>query len=407
MTPIIKSILDLDLYKLTVQQIFFFFFSLIEGEYEFKCRNPHHVKLLDNVPEDQLREQIFVHLPKLRLEEKEETFLEGLGLFKAAYLTFLRNFRFNPAKEITLIPDRENNTYIIRAKGALTSAMLYETFILSIVNELYTLNTLDGEGQSQAIQEGERRLNEKIALMKTYNAKVRKASFVRRLLKLIEFGTRRRFSAAWQEYVLLRLMAELSSNLVGTSNVFLAMKYGLKPIGTFGHEGPMAMQGMVRVQDSQKEWLKLWLEFYEGKLGIALSDTLGDAKFHKDFTRGLAVGYEGTRHDSGDPYNYAYEKIEMYENMQIDPQTKGITFSDGLDFALAIDLDDTFGADIQTGFGIGTNLTNDLGRPVPQNVMKIVWCNGQDVAKLSANPAKASCKNPVYLDYIRMAVEKY
>lgn len=400
MTPIIKSLLDTDLYKFSVQQVFLSAFPFIEGEYAFKCRNNDKARLLQTIPEHQLREQIS-HLAKLRLTDAEEVFLAGRGFFKPAYLTFLRNFRFNPEKEISIIRDEENGTYSIRAKGPLIAVALYETFILSIVNELYSMNTVTDPASVR--QEGVNRLIFKIKQLKRYNA-----STWHNPLRLIEFGTRRRFSASWQEYVLPQLKKELPDNLVGTSNVHLAMKLDIKPIGTFGHEGPMAMQGITRIQDSQKAWLKLWIEFYEGKLGIALSDTLGNDRFHRDFTRDLAAAYDGTRHDSGDPFEYGYAKIAMYHKMGIDAQTKQIVYSDGLDFTRAIALHGAFAHSIQTSFGIGTDLTNDLGTTVPQNVMKLTYCNGQPVAKLSANPeAKASCPDPITLAYVKHAAANF
>ncbi len=406
MTPIISSLLDLDLYKLTVHQIAFNRFGNIEAEYEFTCRNKDKVDLLKYVPEEELREQIFSFLPNLQLTPEEYNYLQGQGFYNETYLQYLLNFRFIPSKQIKIVRDTVFKTYRITAKGPWAAIILYETMILSIVNEIFEKNYSEHhQGAVKVDKIGFDNLEKKLELLIEYNLECKKKGVP--VPQIIEFGTRRRYSRSWQEEVLNRLIVWVPENLVGTSNVHLARDRGIKAIGTFGHEFPMAMQGIVPVQHSQRYAFKTWLTEYRGQWGVALSDTLGDAKFSKDFSFELAKGYDGVRHDSGDPFAYGEKIIKMYEGYKINPSTKRIVFSDGLDFETMIALHKHFVGRIQISFGIGTNLTNDCGNPVLHIVMKIVRSNGQDVCKLSANPEKASCKNKLYLDYVKMAIRQY
>lgn len=406
MQPIIKSLLDTDLYKFTVMQIVYNRFGNIEAEYEFTCRNKDKVNLLKYVSEEELRFQIFKCLPKLALSQEEYEWLAAKGYFQETYLQYLRNFRFNPDQHITITRDEEAGTYRIVAKGPWAAIILYETMVLCIVNEIYETNySAQNNRIVDAYNDGMARLKAKTQKLIDYNDECLRDGFGE--LKFIEFGTRRRYSRGWQDRVLEYLTAYLPDNLSGTSNVYLAFKYGIPEVGTFGHEFPMAMQGIYPIQKSQRMALRIWLQEYNGLWGTVLGDTLGDEKFFKDFTYDFAKGYDGVRHDSGDPFAYGERIIAMYEGYNINPRTKKIVFSDGLDFDTMIALHRQFRGRIQVLFGIGTDLTNDVGNPTLQIVMKIVMSNGQDVCKFSANPAKASCRNKLYLDYARMACERY
>lgn len=401
MRPIITSLCDLDLYKLTVLQAIFLRYSGAVGQYQFTCRNKAKVDLMKYVSESELRAQI-AHLDTLSFTAEEIKKLRRTGLFKDAFLLFLKNFRFDSQNQITVLPGAD--TYIVHADGPMIGIVLYETLILSIVNEIFEQNYTEANGSVAAtIDEGFKRLHAKLDVLQRYTDEC-----VERGIeppKLIEFGTRRRYSAAWQAEVIIALRQRAARNLIGTSNVHQAMLNDMPMKGTFGHEFPMFMQGIVPVQHSQKEALKIWLEVYEGKLGIALSDTLGDAKFARDFTPDLAKAYDGVRHDSGDPFAYGEWIIKLYEGMGIDPRTKQIVFSDGLNIDVMIALHRQFVGRIGISFGIGTDLTNDLGNPVLQIVMKLVLSNGQPVAKLSANPgAKSSCIDKQVLEYVIYAV---
>jgi len=224
---------------------------------------------------------------------------------------------------------------------------------------------------------------------------------------LVDFGTRRRFSKKWHNSVVDLLDERIPESFIGTSNVYLAREYDLKPIGTMAHEFISAGQSFVHPLDSQSYMLHKWADEYKGSLGIALSDTLGRLKFFEDFNPYFAKLYDGVRHDSGDPFSFGDEVIKMYESYKIDPLTKSIVFSDGLDIRKAIELLDYFVGRIKVSFGIGTNLTNDVGIKPPNIVIKMVECNGRPIAKLSDVRGKVICEDLKYLDYLKEYIPEY
>jgi len=404
MEPIIKSLLDLDLYKLTVLQIIFNLFSNIEARYEFTCRNKEKLDLLRYVPEDELREQLFKHLATLKLTDEEYRYVLSKGYYSKTFAQYLYNFRFLPEEQLTVKRDEENRTYRIIANGPWAGIILYETLVLSIVNEIFARNYTKNN-KCSPINDGIKHLSEKICTLTEYNVESIADGFD--VPKLLEFGTRRRYSQLWQKNVIKTLITDCPHNLIGTSNVAFSKEFNIKEIGSFGHELPMGLQGLYPVQHSQRQAFKIWLSEYRGQWGTALTDTLGDARFFKDFSFELAKGFDSCRHDSGDPFIFGEKIVCMYENYDIDPLTKRLLFSDGLNFDTMIKLHRRFRGRIGLAFGIGTDLTNHMDIPVPQVVMKITMANSQDVCKLSANPAKASCNNQQYLDYVRMAIERY
>ncbi len=193
-------------------------------------------------------------------------------------------------------------------------------------------------------------------------------------------------------------------NFIGTSNVYFAKKYNLKPIGTMAHEWIMAGQGQedVSLRNSQKAMLQAWCNEYRGDLGIALSDTLGVDAFLEDFDLYFAKLYDGIRHDSGDPDVWARKVICHYSKLGVEPKTKTLVFSDGLTFETAAKIYNKFKFAAKVSFGIGTNLTNDFEDITPlQIVMKIVKCNGLPVAKISDSPDKGMCNDKEYLTYLK------
>jgi nicotinate phosphoribosyltransferase len=231
-----------------------------------------------------------------------------------------------------------------------------------------------------------------------------------------DFGTRRRFSQDWQETV-VGFMARKDYKtmgirdqvgFVGTSNVYLAKKFGVKPIGTMAHEYICLFQGTgeVPVAESQKKALQTWVDVYRGDLGIALSDTLGFDKFLRDFDKYFANLYEGVRQDSGNEFEWADRRITHYEKLGIDPKTKHLVFSDGLTFPRAVELLKHVNGRAKVSFGVGTNLTNDVGVKPLQIVMKLVEVNGNPVAKLSDSPGKTMCEDQEYISYLLKAIGK-
>ncbi len=393
---IITSILDLDLYKLTVGNVIHTYFRDVKAKYRMTVRNGDAIKYWSYVHSYNYDKEI-KHLETLSLTEKEASYLRTLGLFTEDYIKFLSN---KPMSGVFVTSKYQNGfgyNPVPEVSGEWCRAMLYEIFCLSIGNEMFTEdychhNMID---ESAVWWSAEHRLDKKIKELRDY----------KKPLNLIEFGTRRRMSKRWQRHMLMRLF---DSHLIfGTSNVLFAMETGIPVKGTFGHEFTMGMQGLSRIQDSQKEAFKLWASHWKGKLAIALDDTLGEAKFLRDFDKELMAAYDGLRHDSGDPVKWSESRINMFERAGFDMKTKTLFYSDGLTISKAIALDEKFGNKAKTGFGIGTHLSNDSFTPVPQVVMKIIECNGQPVAKLSNNPDKASCTDPKYLEYVKHVAENY
>lgn len=387
--PIIQSLLDLDFYKLTMGQLVWALHSSVRVTYAFHCRTKN-VRLDETVPEEALREEL-EHVQTLRFTEDE---IDGLrtnrhypeGLFTESYLRFLGELRLPP-----LSVKKKEGGYEILAAGPWPEAIFWETIVLSIMNELHarTLVARSGgpfhEAMSRAWREGGRKLGEKIGLLKS-----------RPGVKFVEFGTRRRFSADWQEYVTSTLKRALPDQLIGTSNVALAGKLGIKPVGTYAHELPMVYAALAgdaeqAVRNAQIRVVHDLLAFYGNKLPIyALVDTFGSSAFYKDLPAQLARDLAGVRLDSGDNVFEAEKAIMAFERLGIDPKCKGCFWSDGLEPQPMLALEERFSGLITPAFGPGTNLTNDLGFPALSIVMKAVEANGRPTVKLSNNPAKAT-----------------
>lgn len=379
---IIKSLLDTDLYKLTMMQSVLHQYPAAEVEYKFHCRSAH--KLAPFV--DEIREEIRA-LCALRFTREELEFLAGFKYIKRDFIEFLRLFQLSE-EFITMGAEGDNLSLTIR--GPWLHTILFEVPLLAIINEVYNRNHFP----EPDYEEAEKRLKAKVAELKAYEDY--------RLFRFSDFGTRRRFSRTWQREVLVYLKAELPGVFAGTSNVRYAKEFGLVPIGTMAHEYLQAFQALgPRLVDSQKRALECWVQEYRGDLGIALSDVVGVDAFLRDFDLYFAKLFDGVRHDSGDPEEWTDKLLAHYRALRIDPRTKRIVYSDGLNFAKAIALHRKYHKQARIAFGIGTNLTNDFGVEALQIVMKMVRCNGQPVAKISDSPGKTLCEDKEYLSYLR------
>ena len=384
---IIESLLDTDLYKFTMMQCVLHQFPGAEVSYRFRCRTPG----VDLSPyADVIRDEV-MHLCTLTFKDAELAYLGGLRFIKSDFVDFLSLFHLKD-KYIRVTKDPACDFGLsIEITGPWLHTLLFEIPILAIVNEVYFRHIAPVPDEA----EGMRRLRAKIALLKNEpdNAD----------LRVSDFGTRRRFSRAWQEKVVRVLIDELGSPIFsGTSNVDLARRYGLVSIGTMAHEYLQACQALgPRLRDSQVFGFEMWAKEYRGDLGIALSDVYGIEPFLKDFDMYFCKLFDGARHDSGDPFVWGERMIEHYRANKCDPRGKSLVFSDGLTVPRIIELYRRFHRRIGIGFGIGTNLMNDLG-PQPLNiVVKMVRANGQPVAKISDNPVKGMCDDPTYLAYLR------
>lgn len=382
---IITSLLDTDLYKFTMMQVVLHHFPGAQVEYRFKCRNDD----VDLVPyiveiEDEIRS-----LCRLRFRRDELDYLRRWRFFKSDFVDLLGLFELDERfVAVSRVPDSEREIEI-RIKGPWLHTILFEVPLLAIVCEVYYRHTRP----QPDFAEGRRRLAAKVDLI---NA-VRDPEF-----RIADYGTRRRFSGAWQEEVVRTLHEGIGPKFVGTSNVRLAQILGLTPLGTMAHEYLQACQAVgPRLRDSQVFAFNTWAREYRGDLGIALSDVCGMDAFLRDFDLFFCKLFDGVRHDSGDPFEWGEKLIAHYQRMRIDPHTKTMVFSDSLDVPLAIRLFEHFRGRMQIAFGIGTNLTNDLGYERLQIVIKMTRCNGQPVAKISDAPSKSMDYDPSYVAYLR------
>jgi len=400
--PIITSILDLDLYKLTVGEVIFTYFRNIKAKYRMTVRNADKIDFWGYHP-NHLFDPEIKSLEELSLTAKEAEYLRGLNLFSEAYIQFLMD---KPMKGCSIFSHFYGpmGNGLPEISGEWCRVMLYETFCLSINNEIFAecyaaRNDID---MNAVVKCGRIRLKKKIENLNGYKKTLNSSHHP---LDITEFGTRRRLSKMWQREVLFTLNA--NDIITGTSNVHLAMEKGIPCRGTFGHEFPMGLQGIVRPQDSQIEAFNLWLAHWKGKLAIALDDTLGTDKFLRDFTKELAEKFDGLRHDSGHWKEWTERRILMYHHLRVDAEKKVLFYSDGLDDYAVKQIHELVRKRAIPKFGIGTFFTNDTFLPVPQSVMKIIECNGQPVAKLSNNPeGKTSCISPEYLEYIKYVARR-
>ncbi len=384
---IITSLLDTDLYKFTMMQAVLHQFPGAQVEYRFKCRNPG-VDLAPHVAE--IQEEIR-SLCQLRFQPAELDWLKSLRFIKSDFVDFLGLFKLN--EKYIQVEAGAQGELNLTIQGPWLHTILFEIPVLAIINEVYFRNTQPVPNTP----EGRSRLDHKLGQLLTEDLSS---------LKIADYGTRRRFSKSWHEEVLRVCMARLGSGssgqFAGTSNALFAMKLGLTPLGTMAHEYLQACQALgPRLRDSQIYALETWAREYRGDLGIALSDVYGMDAFLRDFDMYFCKLFDGARHDSGDPFVWGERMIEHYQRNRVDPRTKILIFSDGLTVPRTIELFQQFRGRCQLAFGIGTNLTNDLGYEPLQIVIKMVRCNGQPVAKLSDTPSKNMCDDENYLNYLR------
>jgi nicotinate phosphoribosyltransferase len=387
---IITSLLDTDLYKFTMMQVVLHHFPGAQVEYRFKCRTPG----VDLVPSiDEIRHEIG-ELCRLRFSEDELEYLRSMRFIKSDFVDFLQLFQMNQKYISVSASPLGNGEIDVIVKGPWLHTILFEIPVLSLINEIHFRRTQT----SPDYAEGRRRLSEKIGLISGVPGLTE--------CRVADYGTRRRFSRAWHEELINILKDQLGAQFAGTSNVDLARRYNLIPLGTMAHEYLQACQSLgPRLRDSQTFAFEMWAKEYRGDLGIALSDVYGFDAFLRDFDMYFCKLFDGVRHDSGDPFAWGERMIEHYGKNRVDAQTKTLIFSDGLDFPRVIELYQRFQSRVRLAFGVGTNLTNDLGYRPMQIVIKMVRCNGQPVAKLSDTPAKNMCDDEAYLAYLRQVFE--
>ncbi|MBO4305820.1 MAG: nicotinate phosphoribosyltransferase [Clostridia bacterium] len=385
--PIVTSLLDTDLYKFNMDQVIFHKHTDLCGQYYFKCRNENIVFTERMV--DEIKAQVD-HLCSLSFTKDELDYLRSIRFIKNDYVEFLR--LWHPIRDYVSINRSENGDLSVVVDGPLFSAMQFEIYLLEIINEVYFRMAYDYDKLIEAAKE---KLDKKIAAFNngTYN------------FSFAEFGCRRRLSREWEDVVVKRLATE-TKNCVGTSNVYLAKKHNLTPIGTYAHEYVQMYQGIDEIPLSYTNHYAMqdWYDEYKGDNGTALTDTLTTELFLLDFNRSMVNNYTGVRHDSGDPFEWGEMMINHYKKYGADPKSKLLLFSDSLDFDRAEKLFNHFKDRVKVSFGIGTFCSNDTSVEPLNIVIKLQYVNGQPVAKISDSPGKSMCQDEDYLKYLKNSV---
>jgi nicotinate phosphoribosyltransferase len=386
--PVLQTLLDTDAYKLHMQQAVFHHYYDVHVTAEFRCRGDD----LLGIYAEAIREEVEA-MQHLRLQDDEYQWLSGLPFFEADYLNWLREFRYDPRQ---VVVSNDNGKLHIRLSGPWREVIMWEVPLLAVISELVHRY----RSPEVSVQQALLHLETKLADFATRTESLDMSGF-----RLMDFGTRRRFSRDVQNAIVARLQQE--SWFIGTSNYDLARRLSLTPMGTQAHEWFQAHQQISPdLATSQRAALAAWLEEYPTQLGIALTDCITMDAFLRDFGPEFAERYQGLRHDSGDPVEWGEKAIAHYEKLSIDPLSKTLIFSDNLDLNKALDLYRHFALRVNLGFGIGTRLTCDIPDVKPLNiVIKLVECNGKPVAKLSDSPGKTICHDKAFVRALREAFD--
>jgi nicotinate phosphoribosyltransferase len=388
-----ESLLFIDLYKFSMLRSFFQQFNNVWARYDFKCRNKDIHWTKEMIAE--ISESID-YVCSLRFQPEELTYIKNLrymGDDARGFIELLKMYQLN--REYFHIKDNGQNFDNLEmwAEGPIWQSSMFEIYILRITNEVYFKHTTN---KQTCWEEGTDRLYAKINSIK-------KDPFI-----FSDFGVRRCYSGEWNDEVVSILHKNLPKNIfTGTSNVWLAMKYDLIPIGTVAHEYIQLGQALdeVTLSCSQKYMLQKWAELYRGDLGTAISDCLGFDFFLHDFDRYFANLFTGIRHDSGDWKIWGEKAIAHYKKLGIDPKTKTLVFSDGLTVEKAQEINNYFKGQANIVMGIGTSITNDMGVEPLNIVFKMTSANGKPVAKISDSPGKLMCKDETYVNYLKGVIE--
>lgn len=404
--PIVTSLLETDLYKFSMGQAIYHQFPGYTTTWTFKCRNADVLFTEEMFIE--IRDQIRAYC-MLQFKEDELNYLASIPWIKPDYIEFLRIWRPSLRDfDIEFQPDAGCQLRI-ETSGTWLNTSMYEIPVLAIVNEVYFRMLHDADPAQPAYDE----------LLESFKDKLEHKylalhSGAYALGTFSEFGLRRRLSAEAQDYA-VKWLKRIRINefhplsyFVGTSNVYLAMQHGVKPVGTMAHEWIMCVgQGNHKHNPAYSNWYALdaWVKEYGILNGTALTDTITTDCFLRDFRLTYATLFSGVRHDSGDPFAWGDKMLEHYRKLGIDAKTKTLLFSDGLNFEKADQLYRYFKDKCKVAFGIGTYISNDTSVRPLNIVMKVTKCNGQDVAKISDTDGKGMCKNPEYVDYLQRSID--
>lgn len=381
------SALDNDFYKMNMWQCFMHQYPYVEdAEYKLVVRSD-----VDLRPFRDEIEQELTHLNGVGFTEKEVSWLNQIPWYTKDFIEWVRMWSYQTR---FLSIGEEDGQLAIRARGPLMHINHFEMPVLSTISEVYHRNMHPDVTYADVDHNLERKTNWLYEQIDKYNLDN---------LAFADFGTRRRFSLGTQERMVQYFKEHLPGIFTGTSNMHLARKYNLTPIGTMAHEIFMLSQQIgVQLANSQKHTLECWVKEFRGLLGSALTDVIGMDAFVRDFDLYFAKLFDGLRHDSGDPHVFGDKAIKMYEALNIDPMTKTIVFSDGLNFEQMIDIYNYFNGRIRVSFGIGTYLSCDIDNVKPLNiVMKLIHVNSRPVAKISDAPGKNLCEDEQFVDYLK------
>ncbi|KHT37170.1 nicotinate phosphoribosyltransferase [Pectobacterium carotovorum] len=388
-SPILHSLLDTDAYKLHMQQAVYHHYYDVDVAAEFRCRGDE----LLGIYADEIAHQVDL-MRFLSLSDDEFTYLSSLPFFKQDYLHWLRDFRFNP-QQVSI--KNHAGKLDIRITGPWREVILWEVPLLAVISEVVHRDRSPDVTTEQALAQ----LSASLESFRQNSADVDLSQF-----KLMDFGTRRRFSRDVQQTIVTTLQADFPY-LIGTSNYDLARRLDITPVGTQAHEWFQAHQQISpTLANSQRAALQMWLREYPTHLGIALTDCITMDAFLRDFDLSFAEAYQGLRHDSGDPVDWGEKAIAHYQRLNIDPMSKTLVFSDNLNLDKALTLYRHFGQRVNLVFGMGTRLTCDIPSVKPLNiVIKLVECNGKPVAKLSDSPGKTICQDQNFVCELRKAFD--
>lgn len=388
-SPILHSLLDTDAYKLHMQQAVYHHYYDVDVAAEFRCRGDE----LLGVYADEIAHQVDL-MRFLSLRDDEFTYLSSLPFFKQDYLHWLRDFRFNP-QQVSI--KNHAGKLDIRITGPWREVILWEVPLLAVISEVVHRERSPNTTAEQAIAQ----LSASLESFRQNSLDVDLSQF-----KLMDFGTRRRFSRDMQQTIVTTLRADFPY-LIGTSNYDLARRLDITPVGTQAHEWFQAHQQISpTLANSQRAALQMWLREYPTHLGIALTDCITMDAFLRDFDLPFAEAYQGLRHDSGDPVDWGEKAIAHYQRLNIDPMSKTLVFSDSLNLDKALALYRHFYQRVNLVFGMGTRLTCDIPSVKPLNiVIKLVECNGKPVAKLSDSPGKTICQDQNFVCELRKAFD--
>jgi len=369
----VASLLDSDLYKYSMQMMVVKHFNTVKVRYDFFNRGKTIFPMGFGVRLNKLVQE----MQYLFLEKEEAEYLHTLPFLTPFYIEYLKSYNFDPS-EVQIYQSTEGEL-MITIEGYWFRTILWEVPLMALISQLYFEMT----GLDIDSEEDRTRTNVDKALFFRNNG-----------IFYADYGTRRRYSLQNHEKVLKDLI-EYSSptpqnphGLVGTSNVYLALKYGIKPIGTLAHEVISVIAALEGYQEANKKTMDYWSDVYGGALGTMLTDTYTTPQFFKEFCMKYAKLFDSIRHDSGDPVEFGELAIAHYKSLDIDTMSKTLIFSDNLNTEKVLEIAKHFKGRIKFAFGIGTFLSNDVGVKALNMVIKATKADGKHVIKLSDDLSK-------------------